>query len=140
MATVNEEWHVISRRRKSRVENFTKPNLPQRNYSVADMVPPAKKCNKFEEAPPNFAKSNDSLTKSSSKKPTHTKPALTKPTHRNSFPATMKPVSKKPIGGNITCSKIPTKSSLKTPTSRKPITKSVLTKPPRANHVQQKSI
>ncbi len=109
MATVNEEWHVISRRRKSRVENFTKPNLPQRNYSVADMVPPAKKCNKFEEAPPNFAKSNDSLTKSSSKKPTHTKPALTKPTCRNSFPATMKPVSKKPIGGNITCSKIPTK-------------------------------
>ena len=140
MATVNEEWHVISRRRKSRVENFTKPNLPQRNYSVADMVPPAKKCNKFEEAPPNFAKSNDSLTKSSSKKPTHTKPALTKPTRRNSFPATMKPVSKKPISGNITCSKIPTKSSLKTPTSRKPITKSVLTKSPQANHVQQKSI
>ena len=42
LATVNKEWHVVSRRRKTSFEGSTKPNPRRRMYSEVIMAPPPK--------------------------------------------------------------------------------------------------
>ena len=87
LATVNKEWHVVSRRKKTSFEGSTKPNTRRRMYSDV-IVAPSPKCTKFDETRKKFADSSttfgprlpktsptqdSNLTKAPLRKPTFTK-------------------------------------------------------------------
>ena len=60
LATVNKEWHVVSRRRKTSFEGSTKPNTRRRMYSDVIMSPPLK-CPKFDGTQKNLTDSSTTL-------------------------------------------------------------------------------